>query len=72
MLYRGDSPMTSEEALDYEYECVLNRLCEEGLVLRVIDAQGRPAWIKTLRGQHELGDPPDPGACSKKTLRNRP
>lgn len=70
MLYRGQKPATLEERLDYEYECELNRLCDAGLLLRCTDAQGRPIWVKTLRGHQELGSP-DPGAIVKDPSKRR-
>lgn len=58
MLFRGDTPLTPEECLVYEYECELGRMRDEGLVMETIDGEsGESVWTLTLRGRREL----DPG-----------
>lgn len=57
MLYRGDTPLTMEEAFEYEIERELNRLCDAGLVLRTTRIGGQTVWSKTQRGRRELGSP---------------
>ncbi|MFD7161363.1 hypothetical protein ACFV9C_42725 [Kribbella sp. NPDC059898] len=58
-LYRGETPMTPEEARDYEIERELDAMCSEGLLLRVV-ADNEPArYIKTRKGRAELASPQD-------------
>jgi len=54
MLFRGDTPLTPDERLDYEIECELHRLREDGLLMETLDSSGDSVWIKTLRGAREF------------------
>jgi len=55
MLFRGETPLTREERLVYEYECELERMREEGLVMETTDASGESVWTATLKGVREMG-----------------
>lgn len=55
MLFRGDIPLTPEEALDYEYERELRRMLEDGLVMEVLKDSGESGWKPTLKGLREFG-----------------
>lgn len=54
MLYRGDKPLTPEEALDYEYERELRRMLEDGLVMEVVRESGESGWKPTLKGLRQF------------------
>ena len=57
MLFRGDTPLTPDERLNYEVERALVQLQNDGLLLlKGIDPAGR-VWTKTLRGIRELDCP---------------
>jgi hypothetical protein len=55
MLFRGDTPLTPEEALDYEFGRELQRMLKEGLVMEIIRPSGEPGWKLTLKGLREFG-----------------
>lgn len=50
MLYRGETPLSPAEVLDYEIERELRQMEDEGLVMEGTGEDGLVVWTKTLRG----------------------
>lgn len=57
MLFRGDTPLSPAEQLDFEIERALTELQDDGLLLAKDPEAGRTVWTKTLRGMRELDCP---------------
>jgi hypothetical protein len=57
MLFRGDTPLTEDERVDYETERFLFKMQNDGLLLlKRMDPTG-PVWNPTLRGLRERDCP---------------
>lgn len=57
MLFRGDTPLSHAEHVEYEIGRALTNLQDDGLLQAKKPAPGMTVWSKTLRGMRELDCP---------------